>query len=407
MRKLLQINVSANVGSTGRIAEQIGLVAIAQGWESYIAYGREANTSKSNLIKVGNKLDILYHGLISRLFDKHGLGSRIATKRLVKKIHQIQPDIIHLHNIHGYYLNYKILFRYLTESNIPVVWTLHDCWSFTGHCAHYVQEQCDQWKDCCRRRDCKKNYPTSYTSKSRRNFNLKKNLFLEVGDKLVIVPVSSWLADQAKQSFFKKNKIEYIYNGVDINVFSPQDVRRLNMNYQLEGKTIILGVASTWTESKGLSDYLTLRTILPEHYIIVMLGMDKQMISKLPSGIIGIERTQSTKELAEWYSIADMVLSLSRAETFGLTVAEGMACGTPAVVYNNTAVPELITEETGCIVERTGDIDGVIAAIQEIQLNGKAHYSSACRQRAEEFFDKNKCFENYLKLYNEKLNNTK
>lgn len=401
--RLFQINSTANWGSTGKIAEQIGLVAMENGWESYIAYGRYANPSKSHLVKIGTKFGLFWHLLESRLCDNHGLASRIATRKLVRQIESIKPDIIHLHNIHGYYLNYKILFEYLAKKGIPVVWTLHDCWSFTGHCAHYVQEQCDQWKDCCRRRDCKKKYPTSYTSKSRRNFNLKKNLFLEVGDKLVIVPVSSWLADQAKQSFFKKNKIEYIYNGVDINVFSPQDVRRLIMNYQLEGKTIILGVASTWTESKGLSDYLTLRTILPEHYIIVMLGLDKQMISKLPSGIIGIERTQSTKELAEWYSIADMVLSLSRAETFGLTVAEGMACGTPAVVYNNTAVPELITEETGCIVERTGDIDGVIAAIQEIQLNGKAHYSSACRRRAEEFFDKNKCFHKYIELYSEIL----
>ena len=263
-----------------------------------------------------------------------------------------------------------------------------------------------KWKTQCFQCPLKHRYPRALVDNSTRNFNQKKSSFLGVGDKLVIVPVSAWLADQAKQSFFKKNKIEYIYNGVDIDVFSPKgDTRRLIMKYHLEGKTIILGVASTWTEDKGFLDYLMLREKLSEHYIIVMIGLDKKMMTKLSSGIIGIEHTQSVEELAEWYSVADVVLSLSRAETFGLTVAEGMACGTPAVVYNNTAPPELITERTGCIVEKTGDIYGVISAIKEIQKNGKEYYSAACRKKAEECFDKTKCFQQYIDLYNEILSN--
>ncbi len=405
--KLLQINSTANWGSTGKIAEQIGQAAMSAGWESYIAYGRSANLSKSKLIKIGSRLGVLWHIIESRLFDNHGLASRIATKRFIKKIKEINPDIIHLHNIHGYYINYKILFEYLTAVDIPIVWTLHDCWSFTGHCAHYIHKKCEQWKTACCKKECKRYYPISYTSRTRQNFDLKKVLFLGLGDRLVITPVSKWLAGQAKQSFLSQQRIQYVYNGVDTTLFSPQDTRHIVHKYKLEGKTVLLGVASAWSEGKGYSDYIALRNKLSDKYVIIMVGLTEKIINKLPKGIIGIARTQSIKELAELYSVADVVLSLSRAETFGLTVAEGMACGTPAVVYNNTAIPELISPETGLVVDKTGDIDGIISAIKEVERNGKAHYSKACRKRAEEYFDKNKCFEKYIELYNEILNKTK
>lgn len=403
MPRLLQINSTANWGSTGKIAEQIGLVAMEAGWESYIAYGRSVNPSKSKLIKVGSKLGVMWHGVLSRLFDCHGLASNLATKRLVKQIEEIRPDIIHLHNIHGYYLNYRILFDYLNSSNIPVVWTLHDCWAFTGHCAHYIHEQCYQWKTECCRNDCKRFYPASYVSKTKQNYRLKKELFLGLGTNLVITPVSAWLADQTKQSFFGQQKIHYIYNGVDISVFTPSATKHIIDKYGLRNKIVLLGVASAWSEGKGFSDYLSLRKKLTDDYVIIMVGLSDDIIKTLPAGIIGIKRTQSVRELAELYSVADIVLSLSRAETFGLTVAEGMACGTPAIVYNNTATPELITEQTGLVVD-TGDVDGVVAAVKTIVLKGKRYYKDACRKRAEECFDKNKCFEKYLELYNEILN---
>lgn len=408
MSRLLQINSTANWGSTGKIAEQIGLVAMEAGWESYIAYGRSANSSKSKLIKVGSKLSVMWHGVLSRLFDCHGLASSVATKRLVKKISQIKPDIIHLHNIHGYYLNYKILFDYLNRANIPVVWTLHDCWAFTGHCAHYIQEQCYLWKTGCCRKDCKRFYPASYVvSKTKQNYNLKKKLFLGLGSNLVITPVSSWLADQTKQSFLGQQKIHYIYNGVDTSVFTPLPAKHIVDKYELQGKIVLLGVASAWSDGKGFSDYLSLRKKLTDDYVIIMVGLSEEVIKTLPAGIIGIKRTQSVKELAELYSAANIVLSLSRAETFGLTVAEGMSCGTPAIVYNNTATPELITEQTGLVVDKTGDVDGVVESINTIVQNGREYYTAACRKRAEEYFDKDKCFGKYLELYNEILNNNK
>lgn len=403
MPTLLQINVTANWGSTGKIAEQIGVHAISCGWDSYIAYGRYANPSKSNLIKIGLGVSQLWHVLLSRIFDNQGLVSRIATKRLVRKIEKLSPDIIHLHNIHGYYLNYKILFDYLTRVDIPVVWTLHDCWAYTGHCSHYIQDKCCQWKQECIRKDCGRLYPRSFFSRTKRNFNLKRSLFTSLGSRLVVTPVSSWLADQTEKSFLRNQRIHFIYNGLDISVFTPHDTEHIKRKFNVEGKSILLGVASTWSEAKGFSDYMELRKKLPKDYVIIMVGLNAKEISKLPVGVIGVKRTQSVHELAELYSAADIVLSLSRAETFGLTVAEGMACGTPAVVYNNTAVPELITAETGLIVDNTGDIDGVIQAVEAIIGQGKQRYSYACRKRAEEYFDNRKCFEKYIQLYNDLL----
>ena len=403
MPTLLQINSSVNWGSTGKIAEQIGALAISHGWDSYIAYGRYANPSRSKTIKVGSKISQLLHLITSRVFDNHGLASRIATKALVKKIKKLSPDIIHLHNIHGYYLNYKILFEYLNTTEIPVVWTLHDCWPFTGHCSHYVHDNCCQWQQLCTRRDCCKVYPTSFLSQTKRNFNLKRRLFTSIGSRLVMTPVSSWLADQTKQSFLGKQRINFIYNGVDTSVFVPRDTSDIKRKFKLEGKKVLIGVASTWSAGKGFADYIELRKRLTNDYIIIMVGVNSTEIANLPDGIIGIKRTQSAQELAELYSASDIVLSLSRAETFGLTVAEGMACGTPAVVYNNTAVPELITEDTGVVVNKTGDIDGVIIAVEQILDRGKQSYTEACRKRAEEHFDNRKCFEKYIRLYDELL----
>ena len=241
MPKLLQINSTANWGSTGKIAEQIGALAISHGWDSYIAYGRYANPSRSKTIKVGSKISQLLHLITSRVFDNHGLASRIATKALVKKIKKLSPDIIHLHNIHGYYLNYKILFEYLNTTEIPVVWTLHDCWPFTGHCSHYVHDNCCQWQQLCTRRDCCKVYPTSFLSQTKRNFILKRRLFTSIGSRLVMTPVSSWLADQTKQSFLGKHRINFIYNGVDTSVFVPRDTSDIKRKFKLEGKKVLIG----------------------------------------------------------------------------------------------------------------------------------------------------------------------
>lgn len=403
MKTLLQVNVVANWGSTGRIAEEIGQKAIDKGWNSYIAYGRNANCSESQLIKIGSIWDIKFHGLKSRLFDRHGLGSKRATLKFVERIKEIKPDIIHLHNIHGYYLNIEILFNYLSISNIPVVWTLHDCWPFTGHCAHYSIAKCDKWLNQCYNCVQKKSYPASLCiDRSADNYALKKNLFTSLTD-MTIVPVSKWLGDQVQQSFLREHAIQVIHNGVDLTKFYPRNTIALRQKMELIGEHILLGVATSWSKRKGLADYLKLAEVLPVNCKIILVGLSKQQIKNLPKNIIGLTRTESIDELAELYSLADIVLNLSYEETFGLTTVEGFACGTPGIVYNCTASPELISPETGLIVEG-GDIEQLATAIDEILLKGTASFSIACRNRAELLYDKMNKFKEYIELYHDILN---
>ncbi len=402
--RLLQINVCVNVGSTGRIAEQIGLVAMDNGWESYIAYGQGRSTanSRSKLISVGNKLDVLCHGLITRLFDKHGLGSMLATRKLVKEIRKIHPDIVHLHNIHGYYLNYKVLFDYLQRENIPVVWTMHDCWSFTGHCAYFTFAKCNKWKQQCVKCPLVKVYPASiFIDNSSSNFLEKKRAFTSIKN-LTLVPVSNWLAGFIPDSFLHKCSVSVIHNGIDLDVFRPSNVKI--EDDALQGKRILLGVASPWSPRKGLLDFVRLRSMFGDDIVFVLIGLTTDQIGSLPEGIIGIERTSSVHILAQWYSMADVFLNLTYDDNFPTTNLEALACGTPVITYRTGGSPEAVTAETGLVVEQ-GNMEQLQNAIITVLDNGKNHYSAACRKRAEEFFDKDKCYQRYIDLYNEILEN--
>ncbi len=398
MPKLFQINSTANWGSTGKIAEQIGLVAMENGWESYIAYGRYANPSKSHLVKIGTKFGLFWHLLESRLCDNHGLASRIATRKLVRQIESIKPDIIHLHNIHGYYLNYKILFEYLAKKDIPVVWTLHDCWSFTGHCSHFVDANCMRWKTECSHCPLFKEYPKSIVDRSRRNYRLKKLLTEQLLGKLTIVSASNWLANYVNQSYLRIHNVMTIHNGIDVSTFHQRHKSTLNN----ESSKIILGVASVWTKSKGIDDYISLRSRLSNDVVIKLVGLTKEQISSLPQGIIGVERTNRVEDLVKLYCEADVFVNPTYSDTFPTVNLEALACGTPVITYRTGGSPEAVSPDTGIVVEQ-GDLNGLEEAINTILKNGKAHYSSACRQRAEEFFDKNKCFHKYIELYSEIL----
>ena len=402
--KLLSINTTANIGSTGRIAEQIGVAVMERGGESYLAYGVSSANSKSTLISVVSKREYRLHRALSKYTDMQGRFSTIPTLRLVKKIEQIAPDIIHLHNLHGNYINYKVLFDYLRKSDIPVVWTFHDCWPMTGHCPHFVYVGCDKWKTGCY--DCprQKEYPKSkFFDRSRKNYIEKRDIFTSV-KKLTIVPVSKWLGSIVRESFLGECKVEVIYNGVDVNIFRPIADNNIRERYNIpSNKKIILGVATAWSERKGLNDFIELYDLLPkrEGYQIVLVGLSPTQQKALPSGIIGVSRTENVEELAQWYSTADVFVNLSYAETFGLTTAEALASGTPAIVYNNTASPELITTEVGRVVEN-GGVEAVSLAVKELCAENREELRNHCRKYAVEHFDKHKCFERYLKLY-EKL----
>ncbi len=395
--KLLQINSTANWGSTGRIAEEIGLLAISQGWNSYISYGRHENIGKSHHIKIGYKWDIHNHVLQTRLFDRHGLASSKDTHKLIKEIEQIEPDIIHLHNIHGYYLNYEILFDYLAKTQIPVVWTLHDCWAFTGHCAYFSFAKCERWKSGCYDCPCKRDYPASLLfDNSRQNYKRKKIAFNSVKH-LTLVPVSDWLANLVKESFLKEKKVRVIHNGINLNVFSPQTLSKSELN--LEEKFTILGVASVWGKRKGLDDFIKLRNMLADEYQIVLIGLDAKLLKALPYGVIGIERTNSVQELAAYYSVSDVFLNPTYEDNYPTTNLEAMACGTPVITYRTGGSVEALDEGTGWIVEQ-GDLNAVVHVLPEVKkINRKK-----CRERAECFFNKDDCYAQYFQLYEELLN---
>lgn len=403
MPKILQINTTVNWNSTGRIAEDIGLLMQSKGWESYIAYSRGKPNSKSHLIQIGNKWDIYKHGIYTRIYDNHGLSSKQATINLVEQIKFLRPDIIHLHNIHGYYLNYQILFKYLSSINTPIVWTLHDCWSFTGHCSYYTFKKCERWKEGCY--DCpqKSNYPASYLfDRSKKNYHNKKNSFTSVKN-MTIVPVSNWLATDVQKSFLGKFPIKVIHNGIDLNTFSPCKPEQKNI--KKENKYILLGVASIWEERKGLTDFIKLRNFLPDNYSIVLIGLSKKQIKELPQNILGIERTSNVQELAQYYSNANVFINPTWEDNYPTTNLESLACGTPVITYRTGGSIEAIDEKTGIIVE-PGDIITLASETQRIcRITETNDIRNHCRQRALRLFDKNQRYEEYYQLYINLLNN--
>ena len=403
MAKLLQINITANWGSHGKIAEGIGNIAISHGWDSYIAYGRWFNPSKSHLFHIGSMLDERIHGVMSRLFDIHGLMSKYATKQLITYIEKINPDIIHLHNIHGYYLNYPILFKFLAKTNKPIVWTLHDCWAFTGHCAHYMYIGCDNWKSHCYKCPQIHAYPKSVLfDNSKKNFDLKKKFFL-MPQHLVLVPVSKWLENDVKQSFLNKHKIAQIYNGIDTQVFAPSTTCDVFTKYKIQhGKRIILGVASNWYR-KGLNDFFQLSELIDNQYIIFLVGLNQKDINSLPQNIIGIRRTQNVQELVELYSAATVFFNPTWEDNFPTTNLEALACGTPVITYNTGGSPEALEEGTGYVIEK-GDVKSSLENIIEITKNGKAHYTDICRNSVLKRFNKDERYNEYFDLYCKMLN---
>ena len=401
-KKLLQINLCSNILSTGKIAEGIGQCAIEHGWKSYIAYGMtHTNPSTSNTIKIGGRHYLYLPYLESLLFDNHSLGltCRSATKKLIGEIEKIKPDVIQLHTIHCYYLNLKILFEYLSSLNTPVVWTLHDCWAFTGHCAYFDFVNCRKWEIGCGNCPQKHGYPKSlFVDRSAKNWAEKKELFNSV-QFLSIVTVSKWLQGLVERSFLRKHSLSTIYNGVDLSLFRSSDSSSFREKYGLLGKFVMVGVASSWSKRKGIDDYIKLARVIEGSICIVLVGVDKEQQAKLPNSIICVNKTFNVQELVDIYSSADVVLNLSYEETFGMTTVEGFACGTPGIVYDKTASPELVTPETGFVV-KAGDLDELLDKIKIIKNKGKNHYSKYCRERAEIFFDSKKCFGDYITLYN-------
>ena len=399
MPKLLQINTLCNWGSTGKIAEQIGLQAQKSGYDTCIAHGgRYINESSFSTIQIESKIADYWHCFWnSFILGHHGLGSKSATLKFIKEIERYAPDIVHLHNLHGYYINYKILFDYLNKTDIPIVWTLHDTWAFTGHCGHFGSIDCEKWKIECNHCPLKmRDYPKSIRDCSKEDFYLKKDLFTS-NKNLHLVPVSTWLGKMVKQSFLKDLDIRVITNGIDLNIFKPYDYKRSN-------RTRILGVASQWGPLKGIQDFYILRQLLPlDKYEIMLVGLNDKQIQTRPWGINGVKRTESIEELARLYSSADIFINLTYADTLPTVNIESLACGTPIITYKTGGSPEILDEGTGFVVEK-GKINEIVEAINLFELKGKQFYTKTCRQRAIDYFNKDERFQDYINLYNELLN---
>ena len=408
MPKLVQINVASNYGSTGRIAESVGLLAKAKGWDVWVVHGpRYANPSGLNTKCTQSALADKIHGVESWIFDRHGLGSRCATAKLVKWLMEYKPDVVHLHNIHGYYINYPILFDYLKESNVKVVWTLHDCWTFTGHCSHFDFIGCDKWKTGCFGCPQLHTYPKAWKiDNSKRNFELKKKYFTAIKDNLLLVPVSEWLNGLLKDSFLSDCKSRVIHNGIDTKTFdvvssAEQYFDRFGLD---ASKKIILGVTNMWSDRKGLADFVKLNDIIDKtKYQILLVGLTKEQIAQLPAGIIGIERTDSVQQLAGLYSLASVFFNPTWEDNFPTTNLEAMACGTPIITYRTGGSPEAVVEGVNGNVVPQGDLNAAYACIEKICAEGKEKYQDVCRKYAVDNFTREDRFMDYIELYEEIL----
>lgn len=386
--KLLQINSTCGYGSTGRIAVDILNTVTQNGGEGLICYGRRSAPSGVPSYKIGSEALVKLHGALSRITDRQGFYSTKATKELTRQIKEYNPDIIHLHNVHGYYLDIRVLFDYLKDCGKPIVWTLHDCWSFTGHCAFFTASGCEKWKTGCKKCPSKKEYPSSLVfDSSEKNFNEKKELFTSLS-KLTLVTPSVWLKDLTKESFMGKYPVKVINNGINTDIFKPteSDFRK---KYNLENKTVYLGVASVWEERKGLRDLIKTASLLGKNEKIVLVGLKCEQIANLPDGIIGIERTESAEELAGIYTAADVFLNPTYEDNYPTTNLEAISCGTPVVTYKTGGSPESVANGFGCFVA-VGDIDAMYKAAKTlvgVKINSDGEFDARIR------------YAEYLKLY--------
>lgn len=401
MPRLFQINTTIGRGSTGKIAELISILARGAGWDCFIAHGpRFIGDSEMYSFQVGGKLDEKWHYCVSRVFDRHGLGSCSATKKLIEHLDDVKPDVVHIHNIHGYYANYQLLFKYLAEKGIPTVMTMHDFWLMTGHCA-YINKSCGKWETGCGHCPRLGEYPTTVFDHTKKNWALKQELFDGFDkEKLVIVPVSYWLEGFAKRSLLSKCKFHVIQNGVDTKVFQPYQGEHSELWKSIDwNKHAIITVADRWTDANGFNDIMALSKLLPGDMQIVMVGLNEQQLQGLPEKIVGIGHTENVQQLVELYTSADVLFNSSTEVTFGLVTAEAMACGTPAIVIKGTAGDEIIDSETGYAIKEIEEIPAVVYACREKSET----YKEKCRNRIVEYFDSAKQYAKYIELYNEIL----
>ena len=392
--KILMINSVCGIKSTGRICTDLAEELTRRGNTVKIAYGRE-NVPKQYqkfAVRIGNNFDVYTHALISRIFDNSGFASRKKTEIFMQWVQNYDPDLIHLHNLHGYYINLKTLFQYLRFCGKRVIWTLHDCWPFTGHCTHFDYVKCDKWKTGCY--DCiqKESYPKSiWLDYSEKNYEEKKRLFAGIPNLMLVAP-SQWLANLVQSSFLKEYDVRIIHNGIDMNVFRPTP-SNLRQQLGIGDKRVILGVASTWSKRKGLADLMELKHRLGEEYQLVLVGIDEKekRENHIDSDIITIQATNSQTELAQYYTMADIFVNPTYEDNYPTVNLEAIACGTPVISYDTGGSGESAAR-FGMTVPK-GDIKALRSAIVHVD----SIYDSSSTD-----FSRERMVAQYIGLYNEK-----
>lgn len=402
-RRVLLMNTVVGTGSVGRIVSGLYKTLEAHGYECLVAYGRGEAPEDIRSYRIGSDTGVYLHGGLSRITDRHGFYSSKATRELITVIEEFNPDIVHLHNIHGYYVNVKLLFTYLKQSGRRVIWTLHDCWSFTGHCTHFEYIGCQKWQTGCFHCEQLQEYPKSMVmDHSRKNYEQKKELFTGFNNLTIVTP-SEWLAARVKQSFLQEYHTVVIPTGIDLKQFSRVEEERkddnlvfqLRTKLRLKGKYVLLGVANPWRERKGLAQFETLAKSIGDKFVIILLGLNDDQLSELPHSIIGLAKTENINELAALYSLADIYVNLTLEDTFPTTNIEALACGTPVVTYKAGGSPESIDETCGIAVERNS-VQGVLAAIDKIiALRNELYTPALCMKRAR-LYDKDNRFMEYV-----------
>ena len=397
-KKIVLIN-TVLYGSTGSIVRHLKALAEENGMQVYTAsaYARKTDAKYGDKdIIIGNYFDRYLHLLLSRVTGLSGVYSLFATHKLVRRLGKIDPDVIHLHNLHNAYINLPILFRYIKKNNKRVIWTLHDCWPFTGRCPHFMILRCEKWKDGCF--DCpypKESYPISYRDSSKRMWTIKKNAFTGVNDMTIVTP-SEWLAGLIDESFLKEYPVKVINNGIDLEVFRPTRGDLFN-ELGKESRHIVLGIAMDWNYRKGLDVFKELPEQLGDKYRVVMVGTDDALAENLKKlGIKCINRTSSRQELAEIYTAADVFVNPTREDTFPTVNIEALACGTPVITFDTGGSPEIIDESCGLVVQNE-DTNAMAAAIKKI-CEEKPFSSEKCMARAK-LYRSEDCFKDYLVLY--------
>ena len=392
--RVFQIN-AVPYGSTGRIMTQIAQLLERQGHEALCTTGFTWQKCTYDKHFITSSLpEKTLHMTAARLTGLNGCFSVMATRRLLRRLDAFQPDIIHMHNLHGWYVNLPMLFRYIQQRDIPVVWTFHDCWPITGHCPYFDAVGCDKWKTGCHSCPQHRNYPQCILDDSKAMWQRKKKWFNAPG-KLTVVTPSEWLAGLVRQSYLKNYPVKVIHNGIDSNLFRPTE-SNFRQQYRCENRFILLGVAFEWDYRKGLDVFIELSRRLPSQFQIVLVGTNEELDKTLPDTIISIHRTASPQELAQIYTAADLFVTPTREDNYPTVNMEALACGTPVLTFRSGGSPEIPDITCGSVVE-TNNIDALEQEI--LRIAAQTPYSrQACLDRALAF-DKNDRFKEYIELY--------